>query len=301
MQDKPATQDWLTFFGLIASWGSSFVMTKSAVASLDPVWIAGLRLAVAATILVPIAALAGPGFREVTPKVWVKFFWLGMIGSLIPFLLITWGTHFVPSGISGLLMAAIPFFVILLAHLFLADERLTRAKLIGFALGFAGVAVLVGPSAFGAAGFNPTAIKGELAILAGCLCYAVHSISAKRLGFEHPILQTASVCLFGGVIGVAIAFALKPDGLHGIPVSAFLNVAGLGLIPTAIAYLLMYRLMSRRGPSFVSYSNYFVPVYALIFGAAILGEKLEWITGLSLALILAGLAVSNGLKLRPSR
>jgi drug/metabolite transporter (DMT)-like permease len=85
----------------------------------------------------------------------------------------------------------------------------------------------------------------------------------------------------------------------GKPPVAYWAVAGLGILPTAIATLLMYRLMARIGPSFVAYSNYLVPVYALLLGAAALGEPLNWNIAAALALILTGIAVSRMGALRP--
>ena len=136
-------------------------------------------------------------------------------------------------------------------------------------------------------------MRGELAILAGCVCYAVHAVSAKRLGFEHPVKQTAAVCAAAAVMGLAFALIVSPAGLLGKPQIAYWAVAGLGILPTAIATLMMYRLMARIGPSFVAYSNYLVPVYALLLGAAALGEPLRWNVAAALALILAGIAVSR--------
>ena len=137
------------------------------------------------------------------------------------------------------------------------------------------------------------ALKGELAILAGCVCYAVHAISAKRLGLAEPVVQTASVCLTGAVMGLAFALVANPHGLAGKPSIAYAAAIGLGILPTALASLVMYRLLSRMGPSFVAFSNYLVPLFAVFLGAAALGEQLDWNVLVALALILAGIAMSR--------
>jgi drug/metabolite transporter (DMT)-like permease len=273
-------------------------MTKIAVTHLDAAWVMALRLSIAALILVPYAFIAGQSLSA-TRAVWTKFAFLGAIGHAAPFFLITWGTHFVASGISGLLMGAIPLILVGLSHFYLADERLTAMKSAGFLMGFAGIVVLIGPDALLNISISGDALWGELAILAGCVCYAVHAVAAKRLGFEHPVKQTAAVCAVAAAMGLVFALIVSPEGLMGKPPVAYWAVAGLGILPTAIATLLMYRLMARIGPSFVAYSNYLVPVYALLLGAAALGEPLSWNIAAALALILTGIAVSRMGVLRP--
>ena len=267
-------------------------MTKVAVAHLDASWVMALRLAVAALVLVPYAYATGhPVLQPGAP--WRKFAWLGFIGHAVPFFFITWGMHHVSSGVAGLLMGAIPLFIVVLAHFTLPDEGLTLPKATGFVLGFAGIIVLIGPEKIMTAGFTGSELAGELAILAACLCYAMHAITAKRLGLEHPVRQTASVCVAGGLMGMGFAALASPGGLSAVPFPAFLAVAGLGVLPTALASLIMYKLLSRSGPSFVAYSNYLVPLYAVLLGAAALGERLSWNIAAALALVLSGIAVSR--------
>ena len=295
---KSATLDWLILTGLVVAWGSSFAMTKIAVAHLDAAWIMALRLSVAGLVLVPYALLSGETLLA-SRGVWRKFFWLAIVGHAAPFFLISWGTHFVSSGISGLLMGAIPLFLVVLAHFFLADERLTTPKSIGFILGFIGIVVLIGPGKLLNLSMSGEALWGELAILAGCLCYAVHGVTAKRMGLENPLKQSACVCLAAALMGVVFASIVSPTGLTGKPQAVYWAVVGLGLLPTAFATLLMYRLMLRIGPSFVAYSNYLVPVYAVLFGALTLGETLSWNIVAALILILAGIAISRISGFRP--
>lgn len=295
---KSGPLDWFLLSAIVVAWGSSFAMTKIAVAHLDAAWIMALRLAIAALILAPYALFSGLTLTA-TPAVWGKFTWLGFIGHAAPFFLITWGMHFVSSGVAGLLMGAIPLFLVVLAHFFLADERLTPPKTLGFLMGFAGIVVLIGPDKLFNFSMSGEALWGELAILAGGLSYAIHGVTAKRLGFENPIQQSASVCITATIMGLAFAIFVNPDGLSGKPQIAFWAVAGLGLLPTAFATLLMYRLMARIGPSFVAYSNYLVPVYAVLLGAAVLGEQLNWNVLVALLLILIGIAVSRMTSLRP--
>jgi drug/metabolite transporter (DMT)-like permease len=292
MQQKSLLLDWLFLAALVVAWGSSFAMSKIAVAHLDASWVMALRLAVAALILVPYAYASGHALHT-AGTAWRKFTWLGLIGHALPFFLVTWGMHFVSSGVAGLLMGAIPLFVIVLAHFTVPGEGLTLAKSLGFLLGFAGIVVLIGPDSLTSRSLGGPELMGELAVLAGCLCYAVHAITAKRMGLEHPVKQTAAVCAAAAIMGLAFAGVASPDGLQAVPLAAFIAVAGLGAVPTALASLLLYKILDRRGPSFAAYSNYLVPLFAILAGAVALGEPLGLNMIVALALILSGIGVSR--------
>lgn len=285
-------QDWATLAGLVGVWGSSFAMTKIAVAQIDASWVMALRLAVSAAVLVPYALARGTSFK-VAPAIWAKFTVLAIVGNVAPFLLISWGTRLVASGVSGLLMGAIPLFLVVIAHFVLPEERLTRIRAAGFVIGFLGVIVLLGPREILRVGLAGDALKGELAILLSCVLYAVHAVGAKRLGMEEPVLQSAAVCLVSGVLGVAVASLLAPPPGAATPLGAWAAVIGLGLLPTALATLLVYRLVARVGPSFVAYANYLVPVWAVGLGAVLLHEPVGWTVIAALALILGGIAISR--------
>lgn len=288
----PQPLDWLTLGGLVIAWGSSFAMTKVAVGHLDAVWVMALRLSIGGAFLLVVLYASGRRLPR-DAGLWRWFAWLGLIGHALPFFLISWGTQFVSSGLSGVLMGAIPLFVIVAAHVFLPDEPITRAKAAGFVVGFAGLMIVLGPDRLSGFSAESDALKGEIAILLGCVCYVVHGLFARRIPFHGAAEQATAVCLAGGLVGLAFAIAVDPTGLKDVPWAAFAAVIGLGILPTALATLMMYRIMRTVGVSFVAYSNYLVPVYALGFGALTLGETLDWNIAAGLALIIAGIAASR--------
>ena len=114
----PRLIDWLTLAGLVVAWGSSFAMTKIAVGHLDAAWVMALRLTIGGIFLLGVLLISERNLPA-EPRLWRWFVWLGLIGHAVPFFLISWGTQFVSSGLSGVLMGAIPLFVIVLAHFFL--------------------------------------------------------------------------------------------------------------------------------------------------------------------------------------
>jgi drug/metabolite transporter (DMT)-like permease len=293
----PQLLDWLTLGGLVVAWGSSFAMTKIAVGHLDAAWVMALRLAIGGVFL--LVVLYASGRKLPTERhLWRWFTWLGLIGHALPFFLISWGTQFVSSGLSGVLMGAIPLFVIVAAHFFLPDEPMTRAKAAGFVIGFAGLMIVLGPERLSGLSMESDALKGEIAILLGCVCYVVHGLFARRIPFHGATEQATAVCLAAGIMGLVFAIAVDPTGLKNVPWSALAAVLGLGVLPTALATSMMYRIMRTAGVTFVAYTNYLVPVYALGFGALTLGEALDWNVAAGLVLIIVGIAAS---RFAPSR
>jgi drug/metabolite transporter (DMT)-like permease len=292
MTPAATTRDWITLAALVVAWGSSFAMTKIAVASIDPAWVMALRLLIGGLFLATIVTLTHRQWpRE--RRLWRWFTGLGLVGHAIPFFLISWGTQFISSGLSGVLMGAIPLFVIVLAHVFLPDERLTPLKTLGFVTGFMGLMIVLGPEKLLRFEGQGMALAGEAAILISCICYAVHGLLARRIPFQRPMEQAAAVCLSGGVLGAIFAALYAPHGLSEATPLAYLCVIGLGIVPTATATLLVYAIVRSAGVSFVAYSNYLVPVYALGLGAVVLGETLTANVGLGLPLILLGIAASR--------
>ena len=133
---------WLLLFALVAMWGSSFLFTKIAVAAIAPTdLVAGRFLLATATLAAVLAATRRrlPG----SPRLWLFFLAMALMGNCIPFWLITWGQQRIDSGLAGILMAIMPLTTVMLAHFLVAGERLNRFKAAGFLLGFLGIVVLM--------------------------------------------------------------------------------------------------------------------------------------------------------------
>ena len=277
---------------LVIIWGSSFALSKIAIRDVDPNWVAALRLTIGGVIILCIAM-----WRNQSPtlakKSWPKYIWLGVVGNAMPFILISWGIQYTSSGITGLLMGTIPLFVIVIAHFLLPDEKLNWRKAIGFVLGFIGVVILINPRHLMNASFRGQELWGELAIILACLCYGIHSVTAKRLGFDKPFQQTSGILLAAAIFALIFAIFQNPHGLEALTFNSTLAIIGLGLFPTAISMVIVYYLMERIGPSAVSFANYLVPIFALLLGAVAFSETLSWNIVVALLCILAGIAITS--------
>jgi drug/metabolite transporter (DMT)-like permease len=188
-------------------------------------------------------------------------------------------------------MAAVALITLPLAHLFIPGERMTLRRAAGFAIGFGGVLVLIGPGAFQGAG-NPLETWGRLACLAAASCYAVSSIVMRRLPPIDPVGLSAVTLILG--MAVVIPMALINHGPPRIPAAeGLLYVMLLGLVPTAGANLLRNLLIRSAGPVFMSLTNYMVPLWSVALGVLFLAEPLRASLLWAALLILIGVGLSQ--------
>jgi drug/metabolite transporter (DMT)-like permease len=284
--------DWMLLLTLVGMWGSSFFFIEIALDSITPLTLVAVRIALGAMLLFGAMRL----LRLPTPRdarTWRYFGVLSLLGYCLPFFFITWGQQSIDSGLAGILVGFMPLATLLLAHRFVAGEHITSAKLVGFVLGLAGLAVLLGPEALRQWRGTDTELLGQLACLGGALCYAGNSIVTKRMPPTHALVAAAWTTTLAAVLMLIVAFlvddplALRPD------VPALATCIWLGIGPTAIATLVYFRLIARAGPTFMSLVNYMSPVVALSLGALFLEEPLRPTALAALALILAGIALAT--------
>ncbi|TNJ41975.1 DMT family transporter [Phaeobacter sp. B1627] len=280
---------WVMVAALGITWGGTFMMVELALQGITPFWLAAGRIGFAALLLT--AVWAGRGFRLFADRSnWPVVIFVGILSSTLPFILISWGLQHVNSGFAGVSMAAIPLMVLPLAHFF-AAEPLTLRRLIGVIVGFAGVALLIGGQAFQTVNAAQE-WAGRLACLGAAACYAISSISVRRLPDVDPV-GLATVLLLIGSLGIIPAAWLVEGPPPEISSVTWLWLAILGLIPTAGANLLRVLVIRGAGPTFMSLTNYLVPVCAVLLGALILNEPLPGALLWSLGLILTGVALSQ--------
>ena len=296
-------RDWALLLGLTALWGSAFLLTKIAVGGIAPGWVVTGRLALAAALLLPLAALTGQAWPR-DRRTWGFLVLIALMGNALPFWLITWGQRGIDSGVSGILMAVMPLAVLALAHAFVPGEGLTRRRLLGFVLGFTGVAVLFWPQA----GTEPAVVHGTqgtplsmLAVLGGALCYAVAAILARLRPPQAALPTAALVTLLATLLTLPLAAATAPLPSLWPTQAEVLSVVGLGVFSTAVAAVLYFRLIASAGPSFAAQLNYLIPPWAVLVGIAFLGESPQSNHFYALALILTGVLITATGHRPPSR
>jgi len=285
-------KDWGLLAALVALWGSNFMFIKLGVATVPPATLVASRLAIGAVILVAVVRAMGHTFPPLG-RAWASYAVLAIVGNCLPFWFITWGQKSIDSALAGILMAIMPLTTLVLAHFFVAGERMTRYRLAGFLLGFAGIAVLMGPAALTGLGGSSVEILAQLCVLAGAMCYATQSVLVRLMLKGNVMVASAAIIFIAALISLPVALIVdEPWNLSPSRESLY-TVIWIGIGPTAIATLVFLKLIGSAGPTFMSLTNYCIPVVALLLGVALLGEEPGANAYTGLLLILSGIALSQ--------
>lgn len=290
---QPRTlKDWGLLATLVVLWGSNFMFVKLGVATVPPATLAAGRLVVGAVVLVAVIRALGYRFPRPGP-VWVSYTMLAVVGNSMPFWLISWGQQTIDSSLAGILMAIMPLATLVMAHLWVTGERLTRNRALGFVLGFVGIVVLVGPAALAGLGGSAGRVLAQLAVLGGALCYASQSVLVRLILKGDVMVASAAIVAIGAAISLPIALVVDQPWNLSPSLTSIWAVIWMGIGPTAIATLAFIRLIGSAGPTFMSLVNYCVPVVAVFLGVVILGEAPNANAYTGLFLILTGIAMSQ--------
>jgi drug/metabolite transporter (DMT)-like permease len=271
---------------LAALWGGSFLFMRIAAPVLGPVWLIEIRVLIAGLVLLPILIRLGL-FGQVRQKL-LPLFIVGCINSAIPFSLLAFATVSLPAGFTSILNATAPLFGMGVAFVWLR-ERLTRDRLIGFALGFAGVVTLIGWKSLGSGSWLAVA-----AGLVAALMYAIAAPYARQNLAGVPPLVTATVSQLGAAVFLLPATPFfVPKTVPNLTV--ILAVVALALFSTSLAYILYFRLIKNVGSTKALTVTYLVPLFAMLWGALVLHETVTVSMGVGCGLILVGTAIANDL------
>lgn len=283
---SPALINWLLLLSLVLIWGTSFMFTALSLDSFSPLFTTHLRLVLGALTLLACVYFKGLRF----PVAWKDtgiFLLLGLVGNALPFFLISWGQQEVPSGTAGVLMAVMPMMTLILAHIWVDNERLNRFKLLGVITGFSGVYLLLRPDSSAV-----NELLHPLAILLAACCYAANTILVRRLSSHHPLVGGAGMLLGASIL--TLPFFLFFESLPQAPApSSVIALIWLGLIPTGLASMVYFTIIHRAGPSFLSNLNFLVPVVAFFTGALLLNEPLTLSSLIALGIILSGIFLTR--------
>ena len=280
------------FFALVLFWGASFALTKIAVATISPMWVMVLRLIVGAVILYAMMRLEGLSL-PLDKEALIWFTGLGIIGSVLPFFLIGWGSLYLSSGLVGIMMALVPLVTITLSHFMLPDERMNAIKLFGFLIGFIGLVILVGPQFLSDMTLSGTVFLAQLAIILATSSYALHTVVARKSPQMTAIQKSAGAVIAAAIVGLVLAILVDPFGIGIASTSSIAATLALGIFPTGLAALLLFHLIDRTGTSFVPLSNYLIAPFAYFFGILTLGEPFEMRALLGLLVILVGIYLAE--------
>ena len=283
----------VTLIILAALWGASFLFMRVATPEFGAIPLIAVRVTIAAAFLFPFL-MTDLGRRRTEPVAGrpptpISYFILGVLNSAVPFSLFAYATLSLTAGFTAILNATAPFVGVIVARLWLKD-RLTPSRIAGLLIGFSGVLVL----SWGKANFKPGGTGW--ALLAGLVAACSYGIGAsytkRRFSGIAPLRLTALSQIAAALSLVPIALWLRPERMPSI--KAWAMVAALGIVSTAVAYILYFRLIATLGPARAISVTFLIPVFGVLWGRLFLREPVTLRMVLGMGIILTGTALLSG-------
>lgn len=270
---------WLLFAAMGVIWGLPYLLIKDAVAHLTPATLVFARTAIGSVLLLPLAVVRGQLHRVL--RAWVPLLVFTMAEIIVPWWLLSDAERHLTSSLSGLLVAAVPLAGMVIVRFLGSSEHLGRAQLLGLLLGVLGVGAVVG---FDLGNASPLAL-GEMAVVV--LCYAAGpQVLTRSLAHLPGIGVVFASLVVGAVLYAPLAAVQHPTVLPSG--SVVVAVLGLGVVCTALAFVLFFELVTEVGPVRSTVITYVNPVVAVLLGVAVRHEPLSWGLLAGFLLILCG-------------
>lgn len=282
--------DWVCLLTLSALWGGSFFFGKVAVAVVPPLTLVLARVGLAALALLVVVRVAGLRL-PVDYRLWLAFAGMGVLNNLVPFGLIFYGQTTIGAGLAAVINGMTPFWAALLARA-VGAEPLAFGKLAGIAIGFGGLAVMIGPAALG--GLD-TSLIAQLAVVGATISYGCASVFGRRFKALPPLVTATGQLSASSLLVLPLALLIDRPWTLAMPEPVVLGaIVALALFSTSLAYILFFRVLANAGATNVSLVTLLVPVSAMVLGVLILGETVTSRQLLGLALIALGMVFIDG-------
>jgi drug/metabolite transporter (DMT)-like permease len=278
--------DWLTAAELLllgAIWGGSFLFMRISAGQFGPLALVDVRLALGALVLAPFLWQAR---RHFTPALWWRVAGIGLVNSLLPFILFAWGAERAPAGVGAIVNSmAVPFTA--LAAFAAFGERIGGARAMGLVAGFIGVIVLASGNVAGAR-IGQAVAAGTIAALS----YGISANLVKHYLADVPPIAFAAATLTSGALLLA-PFAAANWPATPIATGAWISAVALGVLCTGVAYAFYFRLIRRVGAPRAATATYLVPLFGVAWGWLLLGEALTPTMAGAGVLILASVVLAQ--------
>ncbi len=288
------SSDLSELFALAALWGASFLFMRMGASEFGPVALSAVRVIGATLFLLPL--LHWRGQVDSLKRHWRPIFVVGVLNSALPFLCFSYAALSITAGLSSIFNAATPLFGALIAWLWLKD-RLTPSRMLGLAIGFAGVLWL----AWDKASFKPGGSGWAIvACLLATLCYGLAASFTKRyLTGIAPLAVASGSQLSAALVLLMPAIIWWPASRPSQ--SAWIAAALLAIACTGVAYVLFFRLIAHVGPANAIAVTFLIPVFAVLWGWLFLGEGVTGAMVAGCGVILLGTGLTTGVLKLPAR
>lgn len=290
---KMSTSDWIMLLVLSALWGCSYFLVEIALEGLPVAMLVALRVLLAALVLWAFALMSGAELPRGI-QIWKSFFIMGLLNNVFPFCLIVWGQTSISSSLAAVLTATTPLFAVLVAAVFLRDEPITKNKMIGLAVGFAGVIVMIGPEVVGELGEQGLP---QIAVMLAALSYALAGAYGRRfaaLGIKPVVSAAGQIAMSASLLVIFVAMTGDLSVLPTIQIKVWAAIVALAVFSTAVAYILYFRILASAGATNLMLVTFLMPVTAIILGVVVLGEEIGATERIGILLILTALVAIDG-------
>lgn len=290
MTQEMNLKKWMILLLTAGLFGSSFPLIKLTVESIPPLTLAASRSGIAALIVYGFMRASGQRFPKFGAA-WLPLITLGLLMAAIPYTAIAWGQEHIDSSLGGILFAIIPIFTVLMAPLFLAEEIFTRDRLLGVAIGFLGVILIVGPQALGGL---EAQIFGTILTLIAAFSYSTGGIFARTQKELSPVVAAAGQLTTASIMLGILSIIVDAPRTLSPTLPAIISLIAVAIFSTAITVLLFFWLIRNAGATNTSLLAFFIPVAAVVLGVFTLGETLSWGSISGFFLILFGALIVTG-------
>jgi drug/metabolite transporter (DMT)-like permease len=284
-------RDWGILMVLALVWGSSFLLIELGLTGFGPLTLVFLRIALAVPLMLVAMRVAG----QVLPRdlfSWRQLTIIGFLNLAFSQALFFWAQTRIDSGLASILNATVPLWGVVMAHYFTADERATRAKVVGVLIGFVGLVVMVGPNALAGVGDD---IAAQLACLLATASFAAAAVYARKLRpHVQPLAAATGQMITAAVMLLPLPLLFEAPFAAAPSPTAIAALLTLALVATSFTYLLYFRLIATAGASNAMLIALLMPPVAILLGVIFLKETLSSGQAVGMALILAGLVIIDG-------
>jgi drug/metabolite transporter (DMT)-like permease len=203
--------------------------------------------------------------------------------------LIYWAEQYIDSGLTAILFGTFPLVTMLAAHAYVPGEQLTKRKVAGGLLAFAGVIALFGDRLT----VNASAAGPMAAVIGAVVCAAISNVATKRHGAAlHPAALNATTTAVGAVLLLAVSLIARERLQLPHDAAAWAAIAYLAIVGSVVAFMIYFSLLRSWNSTTVSFFAVFTPIIAIALGAAVLGERLTLWSVVGSALILTGVSMT---------
>ncbi|HXH55348.1 MAG TPA: DMT family transporter [Gammaproteobacteria bacterium] len=278
-------------------WGPSFLFIKIAVGDIAPLTMTALRTLIGVLLLYIVLK-----FRKIRlwkhRKLGIRCFIIGIFANGLPWICFNFAVKTIPTSLASLINGTTPVLTIILANIFLKDEKLTWGRGIGATVGLVGFCVLFLPTVFSSLQGTDFALDMQGIVLSfiGASSYAIGIVYVRKNlpsvpPLVAPVMQLSSSLLY--LIPLAFIFESPLRLIQTASLQSWLGILGLAVFGTAFAFIMYYRIIERQGATAVSTVTYLLPVFGTILGVVFLNETLDVQFFIAAILIFSGVLIVN--------